>query len=406
MPYLALGRGLRAAGHGVRVATYETFAPLVAQAGLDYHPIHGDVQAIIGGLAGERLLTAGQNVLVQIRMIERTFGRLADSVGRDMAMSSLRDTEAMLAQTPGALYAYDLAECLSIPLIALAVMPLAPTRRFPMVGFPAWTGRLPGFSRLSYTLAEQLVWQVFRAAINRYRRALGLRPQRWRGYFRAMEARPVPVINGISSSVLPRPNDWPAHVHLAGYWFPRDDPWCPPEALCRFLEAGPPPVFLGFGSMPLRDRAQATNRLLEALRLTGQRGVLLAGWGGLGQTELPEDVFRLDYAPFDWLFPRMRAVVHHGGSGTTAMGLRAGVPSILAPFAFDQFFWGARVAELGVGPRPVPYARLTARALAAGITAAVHDAGLRQRAARLGEQIVAEDGVARAVDLIEAYARR
>jgi UDP:flavonoid glycosyltransferase YjiC (YdhE family) len=157
--------------------------------------------------------------------------------------------------------------------------------------------------------------------------------------------------------------------------------------------------------MPLRDPRRVTETVLDALRDSGQRGILHAGWADLGGGALPPSVLQVDYVPYHWLFPRVAAVVHHGGSGTTASGLRAGVPSLVVPFVFDQFFWGRRVAALGVGPRPVPYRRLSPARLAGAIGEAVADTGMRRRAEALGARIRAEDGVAAAVRIVDRYLR-
>jgi UDP:flavonoid glycosyltransferase YjiC (YdhE family) len=160
-------------------------------------------------------------------------------------------------------------------------------------------------------------------------------------------------------------------------------------------------VFVGFGSMPISQPERTTGLVLEALKRAGQRVLLHAGWAGLGGGALPDDVFQIDYAPYDWLFPRMAAVVHHGGSGTTAFGLRAGVPTLIVPFLFDQSYWGRRVAALGVGPAPIPYKKLSVDGLAEGITRAVDDTAMRQRAASLGRKIRAEDGITQAIRIVE-----
>jgi UDP:flavonoid glycosyltransferase YjiC (YdhE family) len=173
----------------------------------------------------------------------------------------------------------------------------------------------------------------------------------------------------------------------------------------EFLESGPPPVYIGFGSMSNRKPEETADLVLQAIAQTRQRAILMAGWGGLRREDLPENVFMVDSVPHQWLFPRVVAVVHHGGAGTTAAGLRAGVPSIITPFFGDQSFWGNRVAQLGVGPEPIPRRRLTADALAHAIQRAVSDQTMRQRAAALGTRIQAENGVARAVYAIETLTR-
>ncbi len=301
-----------------------------------------------------------------------------------------------------ALFGYDLAERYELPMLIAAVIPLWPTRDFAMMGMPKLP--LPGYNRLTYTLSWQLGWQLFRPTVNRWRRrTLGLPPSPVRGYFDQLGARRFPVLNGFSRHVVPRPPDWEEHIHLTGYWYPKDENWKPPPDLVEFLASGTPPVFIGFGSMPLPDPAGATQIILAALARAGMRGVLHAGWGGLGEGDLPEYAYKLEYAPYDWLFPHMALVVHHGGSGTTALALRAGVPSLVTPILFDQFFWGDRVAALGVGPRPLPFKRLTVDRLAAAISGAAADEDMRQRAAGLGRLLAAEDGVSRAVELIEGY---
>lgn len=279
-------------------------------------------------------------------------------------------------------------------------LPVYPTRAFtnPILPF-----ELPAaLNRLSYT-ANSGGKAPFMSMINEFRREeLGLPPRsRLASEERLPDGRSIPILHAYSPAVVPIPPDWPPHVTATGYWFVGADPaWQPPADLAAFLDAGPPPVYVGFGSMVTQDPASKIAVVVEALRLSGQRGVIAAGWAGLQAADLPDTIHLLDRAPHDWLFPRMSAVVHHGGAGTTAAGLRAGRPTIIAPFFGDQPFWGRRVQALGVGPPPLPQKRLTAEALAAAIRAVVSDDGIRARAAALGERIRAEDGVERAVEWI------
>ena len=402
LPYALLGKALVERGHHVRLAALGNDAPLAAAYGLDFHALPGDGQAIMGSQGGVALGESGRSVFRTWRAIMRSFGAAARGYTR--ALGALGPTDAIVNQLPGGLFGVDLAEQRGIPMLMAAVIPLARTRAFPMVAFPTPPISLPAYNVLTYRIAEQLVWQAFRRTVNRWRQEkMGLAPWPMHGYYRQLAARAVPVLKGFSARVVPRPFDWGEHVHITGYWLPVEEEWEPPETLLRFLDAGPPPVYVGFGSMPLRDPQRVTGIVLEALRLSGQRAVLGAGWGSLGQDDLPESVLQIDYAPYRWLFPRMAAVVHHGGSGTTGMGLCAGVSSFVVPFVFDQLFWGRRIAELGVGPPPVPYRQLSAGRLAAAIDAAVSDPRMRQRAAVLGAQIRAEDGIATAVQVIEGY---
>jgi len=389
-PYATLGQGLQAAGHRVRFATFESFAPLIQSHGLELHPIQGDAQALVGG--------AGADMLKLVR----SFGGLARGYAADLTPLASLKADLIINQLPGALYGYDLAEKLGAPLMMAGVIPLTASRTYPNLAFPP----LPSssYNLLTHRLAEQMVWTMFRSVINEWRqKTLGLPPSPFFGYFRELDRKWVPVLNGFSEHIVPRPPDWGDHVHLTGYWFPRDEAWRPPVELQSFIDSGPPPVFIGFGSMPVRDPARTTRLLLDGIQQSGQRAILHAGWGGLGNEALPANVFAIDYAPYDWLFPRMAAIVHHGGAGTTAAALRSGAPSVVVPFFADQPFWAQRVHALGVGPKPIPQNQLTAERLAEAIHVAVSDPGLRARAADLGQCIRAEDGVARAVEVIQQY---
>ena len=399
LPYVVLGAGLRQSGFDVRVVTFASFAPLAAQYGLEFTAVPGDAEQITTSSSGISLAESGYNVWQMWQALKESYWQLATGISEALSQPAVWQTDALINQLPGSLFGLDLAEKLQIPHITAAVMPLLRTRAFPMLAFPPGLAFVPGYTSFSYGLAEQIVWSGFRKAVNQWRQTrLGLPPQPFGGRFKQMGQ--LPTLLGFSEAIVPRPPDWGDNIHFTGYWRPQEPEWEPPAALLNFLEAGPSPVFIGFGSMPVRNPQHVTQVLLEAIRLSGQRAVLHAGWAGLGQTELPETIYQLDYAPYAWLFPRMVAIVHHGGSGTTGFGFWAGVPTIVVPFLFDQFFWGRRAVALGVGPEPVPYKKLTAERLAAAIETAVSHQPMRQRAASLGQQIRQEDGVARAVQIV------
>ncbi|MFZ5881898.1 MAG: glycosyltransferase [Chloroflexota bacterium] len=391
-PYATLGKGLKSAGHSVRFITFESFASLVAENELDFHPIQGNAQALVA--------QAGTDMLKLVR----SFGSLAEEYTRALSAPQLGKTDLIINQLPAGLYGYDLAEKYGIPLALASVIPLARTRAFPLMGFPRlpW----PGYNQATYRLGEQMAWQMFRAAINRWRKqTLGLPPLPMAGYFEKLGTRQIPIVNGFSPRVVPRPADWNEHIHMTGYWFPEDTRWQPSDELSAFLEAGDPPVFIGFGSMPIEDPRRTTRLVLEALQQTGQRGILHMGWGGLGNQPLPGRVLKIDYAPYDWLFPRMGMVIHHGGSGTSAFGLRAGVPSCVVSFVFDQHYWGQRIAELGAGPPPIRYKQLSAARLQGAIRMGIGDPGIRKKAAELGQQLRAENGIANALGIFEKMSK-
>ncbi len=250
-----------------------------------------------------------------------------------------------------------------------------------------------------------MAWQLFRTVLNRWRvSALGLPPRSFWGAFPQNPQPDWPVVNGFSPKVVPRPADWGSHIHTTGWWLPDDPDWQPPAGLLRFLEAGPAPVFIGFGSMPVADPRKTTGLILEAVRQAGVRAILHTGWAGLGSGSPhgdPPGVFSIDYAPYAWLFPRMSAILHHGGSGTTGLALHSGVPSAIVPFLFDQFYWAERSAALGVGPRPLSFRRLTVERLAAMLVDLTTNPAYRQPAQTLAAALRTEDGVGLAVQMIE-----
>ncbi|MFZ6030270.1 MAG: glycosyltransferase [Chloroflexota bacterium] len=401
-PYIALGCGLMAAGHRVCIVSSQNFNDLVTGYGLTFVAMGGDVEA--AGILQQGLVEKGNMLKILAEM-----GRLAEDGAVQAAQGAsiaCQGADVVIGGLGGLFTGVAVAEKLGIPFILALYFPFTPTAEFPNALLPLPAARLPRWSyKLSHILAQQMMWQSFRGADNlARRRVLSMPPAPWAGPFGVLHRQRSLTLYGYSAHVVPRPGDWPDFAHVTGYWF-SDPPagWEAPADLLAFLQAGPPPVYVGFGSMHNRDPEAVAELVLQALARTGQRGVLSAGWGGLRKADLPDTVYEAGSMPHGWLFPRMAAVVHHGGAGTTAAGLRAGVPSIVIPFFGDQPFWGRRVCELGVGPQAIPRRQLTAENLADAIHRAVTDREMQVRASALGRQIEAEDGVACAVDLIERY---
>ena len=401
-PYVALALGLQRQGHQVTVATHEHFRDFVTGWGVGFAPVAGDPQALLHGEIGQRWLATGRNVLEFLREVRRFAGTILEPALADV-VAATRDADAVVGSVLG-LPVWHIAERRGIPMFAAPLQPVTPTREFAAIGLPARPRLGPWLNQVSHHVAEQMLWQPLRGHVNRWRRdALGLPKERFLGPSRRMQEAGVPVLYGFSRHVVPPPGDWGANVHVTGWWFlDRPAGYVPPPALARFLADGPPPVYVGFGSMTPRDASVLTRLALDALERAGARGVLLRGWGGLGAGELPPWAISVGDVPHEWLLPRMAAVVHHGGAGTTGASLRAGVPSIVTPLFVDQPFWGRRVHELGVGPAPIMRRDLTADSLARAIGTSLADEAMRERASRLGESIRAEDGVRHAVEIIDA----
>jgi UDP:flavonoid glycosyltransferase YjiC (YdhE family) len=308
--------------------------------------------------------------------------------------------DAVLA-SPGALpIAHALCEARGVPFAGAFLQPGHPTRAFGSWLFPEVPSWLPfkgSLRRASYTATWQMLYRIVRSSNDAARsRVLGLGPGV--NPFSAMLRERWPMLYGFSHSVVPRPTDWGPEVAVTGYWFlDRQANWSPPRELADFLASGPPPICVGFGSMPSSDPEQMTELFTRALERAGQRGILLTGWGGLAKAKLPETVLALEAAPHDWLFPRVAAVVHHGGAGTTAAALRAGAPALVIPFIADQRFWGQRITALGAGLGPIPQRKLNVEKLAVVLRALVENPSFRARARDVASTLAREDGVARAI---------
>ncbi|MCA9915492.1 MAG: glycosyltransferase family 1 protein, partial [Anaerolineae bacterium] len=402
-PCVALAVGLVNAGYAVRIVTMESFEEMVREHGLEYLPIEGDAQMLTTDLLQSSSEKSG-NLLAMYRGMMRTFGAITDSYYQAFINSELRDSNAILCQLPAGFYGYDLAEALGVPYIALSVIPQEVTSAWPLSLFPSRMSLGPIYNRLTYRMAQQMVWHPFRKPINKFRKALGLPPTSfWWGNIRRMTQKRVPVIQGFSEDVIPHQAEWGDHVFTTGYWLLDEADWQPSPELVAFLAAGDAPIYIGFGSMPVPDPEATTQLIVDALQETNQRGIVNAGWAKLGASDLPDTIFLLDYAPFRWLFPQMKAIVHHGGSGTTGLALQSGRPSLVVPFTADQPFWGQRTQQLGAGPAAIPFSKLTRDKLVTAIRQMIDNPSIEAQAQALRNQMIDEDGVQRAVEIISAY---
>jgi sterol 3beta-glucosyltransferase len=399
-PYIALGKGLKAAGHQVRLLTHENFEALVNSHGLAFWPLKGNVQEFMETPKMRELLEKGNFIAINAYA-----AKAAQKAAIDWAeggLAACQGVNLLVAGVGGLFVGLALAEKLEVPLLQTYIFPFTPTSAFPAILFPPVIAKLGGYvNRLSHQLFRQMMWQGSRQGDRLARsQVLDLPAAPFFGPYDTVGSRRYPIVYGFSPTVIPKPSDW-RNTHITGYWFLDEAPdWQPPTALLAFLEQGAPPVYVGFGSMGSRHPEQTADLVLQAIARTGQRAILQSGWGGLSKTDLPDNVFVVDSVPHAWLFPRVAAVVHHGGAGTTAAGLRAGVPNIVIPFFGDQPFWGRRVAELGVGPAPIPRKQLTAERLTAAIHQAVTDRAMQKRAADLGAKIRAEDGITNVVAIV------
>ncbi|MEV6910832.1 glycosyltransferase [Amycolatopsis sp. NPDC051071] len=386
-PCVALGRGLIAGGDRVRVLAAERFRALVTGYGLGFAPLSADPGEVLGSAAGREWTEGGRNPATFLRGLRGALAPVLERLLADVE-SGGDGADLVLAPTLGFLGAH-LGASLGVRDVELHYQPSVPTRAFAHPLLP-WAGRLGPCGRwLSFDVVDLLAWQLLRPDVDRWRRgSLGLPSSGWCGPSR----KETPVLCGFSDAVVPRPKDWPARVHVTGYWFLETPAaWRPEPRLRDFLASGPPPVYVGFGSMRPSEAERTFAAVRTALRRVGLRGLL-----GTDASFDHDDLLTVQDVPHAWLFPRTAAVVHHGGAGTTAAALRAGVPALVCPVFSDQPYWGDRVARLGAGPRPLPLRELTEDSLTTRLLELSGNLLFRRGAQYVAARLREENGVTRA----------
>lgn len=399
-PYIALCKGLIAHGHQVRIATHSQFEGWIRNHGIDFATVDGD-PAVLMKLCTELGMFTPQFVY-HTTMYARDWLR-------DLLKSSWKacQNSDLLIESPSAMAGIHIAEALGIPYFRAFTMPWTRTRAYPHA-FAVPSGKMGGqYNYATYPIIENTFWQMSAGPINSWRRkTLGLGPTD----LGKLQPNKVPFLYNFSPSVVVPPLDFSDWIRVTGYWFLDEaDDWTPPEDLLAFIKKarddGQKIVYIGFGSVPMRDTKQLTQQIVDAVTKADVRCILSKGWSDHfdkdkdqpATVELPPSIFQIRAAPHDWLFKQIDAVVHHGGAGTTGASLRAGVPTIIKPFFGDQYFFGTRVEDLGVG---LCIRKITVNNLGKALWLATHDDRMRTKARMLGEQIRQEDGVQTAINAI------
>ncbi len=344
-PCVALGRALRARGDEVRLVASARYAPMAVAAGLELAPLTADPTEILESDAGQELLAGGRNPVKFLGGFRRILGPMAERLLAE-CFDACKGADLILGPTLGFLPRH-IGEHLRVPWALIHFQPSEPTGAFRIRSSRrrgrsgrGRGGRASGPSTRSRGSCRAP--SSTRGGTSRW----ACRGCRW-GTAAGRSGAGVLQPGG-----RPRPKDWGPNLHLTGYWFLDEPEWEPPKELAEFLAAGSAPVYVGFGSMVPKDAEVTALAVRAALKLAGVRGIVQGD-----PASSDEDALAVQDVPHSWLFPRMAAVVHHGGAGTTAAGLRAGVPTVVCPFFGDQPYWGERVAALGAGPKPPRSAR-------------------------------------------------
>lgn len=400
-PYIALGRGLAEAGYSVTLGTSRDFAEEVSAKGLSFAPFRLSIRNLLDGPGCRAAFVSKRAALRMYRRVATMMGQLLGD-----AFAAAQGAHLLIFH-PKIINGLDIAEKLRIPAMLGFYLPaFSPTPAFPSPLVPAlrsWGGPL---NKATHRAFLWLMTSPYSRMLNRWRTSVGLPRKKASQTRHDLLSSSVIKLYGYSRHLVPTPPDWDSSsVVVTGHWF-LDAPvgYEPPDSLARFLAAGPPPVLIGFGSIAAVDPISSTLLILEGVRQAGERAVIVSGWGGLPAIpQANSNVLFVDSVPYGWVLPRVAAAVHHGGAGSTAQGLLAGRPTVICPFFGDQFFWGRRVHDLGVGPMPIPQKHLTPKALAAAIQQAVRDGEMRKRTEHLAERMREERGVSNAVRFIQQH---
>jgi UDP:flavonoid glycosyltransferase YjiC (YdhE family) len=395
-PYLALAMALKDRGYSVVLGASEEFEDMVTGHGIEFHSLGPSIQAFLMQSRFENAMS--QSMLINGPSLLRQGQQIVDTAARH-AWNMCQGADALILNMNTS-FGIDIAEALHIPALMVALQPLNSTSEFPLcIYYGADFG--PAFNRLTYTAmtVQQIYYNLPR---NKLRRELmGLESRKKGGFFRNTDGTPLTTLYAYSDEISPRPRDWPKSAIVSGYWTLKDQSnWQPSAEFQKFLSEGDAPVYIGFGSMPF-GAERNTQILKEAVKLWGGRAVVARGWGGINPSDLPDTIFAIEKAPHDKLFKYVSAVVHHGGAGTTSAGLHLGRPTFVVPQTVDQPYWGRRVFELGTGPKPVRLRKLTPEILAAALADLTTNETYRKNASALAEKLHAEDGVGKAIKVIE-----
>jgi len=394
-PFVILGKELSRRGYQIMIAAFPRFEALVKDNGLSFYRLSLDADVFI-----QSIMQPDTNGVTYIPRLEKGIKKSFPDLVRDMT-ESCREADALVCNFFGTVN-YSIAEKYGIPCIQAYYCPMDPTRDMPLSAFRSQhLGRW--MNKKTYQLGYLVIGAVEKRYLNPWRIENNLtvrKPKPYPDY--RIGSHTVPVIYALSSHLVPRPPEWPDHIHMSGFWFEEGPPadWVPPADLETFLSAGDVPVYIGFGSMRNRNMNSFIAVILRALHASGIRAVISTGWQN-AHFSPTRQVFFSDDVPHEWLFPRVRAVIHHGGAGTTSAGLRYGKPTLVIPFAGDQPFWGHQVYRNGCGPKPIPLSDLSVAKMTKALLNLVNQKKYRENALRIGLLLSRENGTVNAADLIE-----
>ena len=400
-PVLALGEALQQVGYRVVIVGGANFQAWVESRGLVFYPMQSDMETMMNSAEGKAWAdNAGKSPISEGRAMRKMLAVHGHHILDDV-LRFCPEADVLFSNLPTFGLVDAIAEKYQKPHVRIMFAPLTPTDDPRSTMIPAYPYGRSRLNRVATHIGIYFTHWVAQDSVSRIRERLGLAAWGWRDYMRAWGD--VRILAGISPLITPPDPEWGDDVAVTGYWFGQDDvAWQPPQELSNFLAQGPAPIYIGFGSMPNSDPINTTRSIITALDRTGQRGIIHRGWANLGALKLPDTILLIDGVPHEWLFPRMQALIHHGGAGTVAMGVRAGVPATIIPHLGDQPYWGRRLYELGIGAKPIRRIDLNAAKLQRAIEQMMQDT-MRGRARDLGRQFRQEKGIENAVTTLQRW---
>lgn len=397
-PFLPLSVGLMNHGHMVTMAAPARFKNLIEEHKINFIPFAGDVEEL-----SRKLNDSGYNFFKQMKELRNHAIEIGAAIFRQTDIAT-QDADLIIHTFAHVVGAHTLAREKNIPDIHIQTFPMfTPTGDYPNVTMPNLRNRF--LNRLTHTISKKIFFLTAQIGFAQVRQKAKL-PKR--KLFIPFDENPqhfqTPILCAWSPSILPASIDWSyPRVHVTGYYFfPIHDSYIPSREVDSFLKAGQSPMCISFGSMVNKDAKRIDEIVRESLKQTNNRGIILSGWGDI-KHESTDDLLYIESVPHDWLLPKCKMVIHHGGAGTTSAGLQAGIPSVVVPFTADQPFWGSRIYAVGAGPKPILVKNLSIENLTRAIIEAESDI-IRKQAQVIGQNIRSEDGVENAICLIESYA--
>ena len=395
-PFIPLSLGLFSRGHSVKLAAPARFKSLVEEQQIPFVPLAGEPEEL------SRLLNdSGTNMMKTVRGLMDH----AIEIGADIlqqAEKACQDADLIIHTFMHCIGAHTLAREKNIPDIHIQLFPMfTPTGDYPNISLPDL--KIRSLNRWTHVFSHQIAFWTSRLGYEQVRRRIGIPRRKLYSPFVEDPLRPpTPVLCAWSPSIIPPSSDWFPAVHVTGYLFGNHDAgYQVPDELQKFLDAGEAPICVSFGSMLNRDAEKIDGIIREAIRQTDHRAIILSGWSDIKNLST-KNILYMDAVPHQWLLPRCKMIIHHGGAGTTSAGLRAGIPNLVIPHTADQPFWGIRVHDIGAGPKPIAVKKLSVQNLTRAI--AEGDNGvIRKRAQAIGQALRSEDGVGTCVQWIEKY---